>query len=721
MNHTDFFKKKELFFTFILFLCSFRVTSSWFTSGKMIAIGDEGLPFYNVQRTLDLYTSYFYNTGLGISGIFNIPRIPLYVFGSLLSKLGFLSWQIQSVLFFSLIFTALYSLSLLVKEILAPTKSEVCFITSLFYLFNIFTVSQVWARFALPLIFLWAYLPLFLLLFYKYLNTGKVTYLLFFLLSSVPFSVTYLIISPIVTLWLCAFILFLIIFLSSPYKIKLIYRAIFSLILWIGVNIWWIFPFLKIKDGASSTGINTAQNLSALLDVSSYFPNSEVFRLRQLYMLGPNSPYYDFYSLLLVQNISWIIFGVAIVGLASTFYRIIKNKDETYQRSGLLFFFIVFILGWFISKGSNPPFGAVFYQFIFEKIPILQIFRNPYEKFGVVFVLGYAAIFSVGLQFLKNKFILSQYLIVGIFIYLSCIFLVKPLWDGTLFQNTTYVQVPSYYESANDYINKNSVNDERIFELPYLVGSGIKYDWGYAGEQPSEFLFDHASVSRTVSNSLIDKFYEMLHKPEFFKESTNYTNILSIMNVKYIALHKDINTNKHDKNLVLANESQEGVNETRQIILNWKDITHDRDFEKIELFSIKSESIPGRVYLSDKSIQVANLEDAFKTFTSSMFTPLTDTVFVTQQNNSELPAAELQIPEYSINKISNSHYSLKIKKSQKPFILVLANNYSDSWIVRMNGQTAVNHFIVNGYANGWFIDEKGDYTIETKFVVWPWD
>jgi hypothetical protein len=720
IRYLRFFRNKIFIFKLLLFLSPCVILFNWFSSGNMLAIGEEGLPFYNLQRTLHLYSSYFYDTGLGVSSIFNIPRIPLYTFGYILQQIGLHSWHIQLIVLLVLMLVSLFSMNSFVKEVLETNNEELGFSASMFYLFNVYTLSQVWSRFILPLVFLWAYIPLFLLLFLRYLKTDERKYLYLFALSSIPFSVAYVIISPALTLWLCAGLLVFLFLFTSKKRIQLLSKSFIAFILWIVVNIWWIFPLVTLNDGATSSGINADQNLLALSDVSSYFPNTELLRLRQLYMLGPNSPNYNFYNSAIVGNVSWIIFAVVLFGIYYSLRQYIHTKNASNQ-NGLLFFFLLFILGWFISKGSNPPFGQEFYKFIFENISIFQIFRNPYEKFGIVFLFGYAVFFAFGIEWFKSKFLLLKHIVFTLFLLLSCVYLVKPMWASSLFKNTTYLEVPSYYELANKYINQNTNIDSRILHLPYLHGSGIKYDWNYAGEEPSEFLFDHASVSRTLSNSLIDEFYTRLHDPKFFKDNTNFPNILSVINVESIVLHKDLNTDVTDKNLVLTNLYDENVDDTRKIIISWKDVGQDKDLGQLELYSLHHDQSRSRVYLSDNLIQTSNIGNAFETFSDSSFTPFRDSLFVTSQNSLGYPSNSLEIPEHETQRISASQYEIKITDSTEPYILILSNNYSNAWTAKVESNSLTSHFIVNGFANGWLVDKKGDYTIEIKFKVWPWE
>lgn len=679
-------------------LASLILTIIWFKSG-MLATAEEGMPFYDLERSLRIYSSAFYDTGLGISGIFNIPRIPIFLILTFLNKLGFTALIIQASLFFFLILIPLIVFPKLVKEVMEKEQNVVGYIAAIFYLFNLFTLSQVLTRFVLSLIFLWSYLPLFLYLWIIFLKTKNIKYLIFLLISSLIYSYQFLIISPLVTLWICAFLYSCYLFLKTKDKGVLI-NALIACVIWLIFNSWWIYYFWQVKE-TSTTNLDSKQNLVSLLEVSNYFPNLEVMSLRQKYMFGQESPYFEFYKKENVKNLSLLALVIVIYGA----YTAIKKK--------YWYFLILLIIAWIIVKGANPPMGKQLYTFLFENISLWQVYRNPYEKFGSVFLMSYSTLFALGLVTFANKFRRVKYIVLFVAIITFCGYLVLPMWNGNLFKNTYYVKVPTYYHEANNYLKYLGSEEERILQLPFLRKSNIAYDWNYFGEEPSEFLFDMPSVSRTLSNPTYDAFYYKLGDPEFFYNNPDYSNLLAIMNVQYIILHKDI---------LLDRYFQEDENFTRRIIMDWKGVKHDKDFGKLEIYSLDNDKLSGRIYLSDNLLKVQDLSSAFSLITSSNFDSMRDSVFIEKQNvNAFTEHKDLRVPGYNVKKLAKTSYEVHIDNAREPFILILANNYSTLWKAEIDGSLLANHFVVNGFANGWIIDKTGNYTIDINYKVWPWD
>ena len=53
--------------------------------------------------------------------------------------------------------------------------------------------------------------------------------------------------------------------------------------------------------------------------------------------------------------------------------------------------------------------------------------------------------------------------------------------------------------------------------------------------------------------------------------------------------------------------------------------------------------------------------------------------------------------------------------------MVLNNTFDKLWRVKIDDQIINKHFIVNEFANGWVVERKGDYKIDVRLKVWPWD
>ena len=79
--------------------------------------------------------------------------------------------------------------------------------------------------------------------------------------------------------------------------------------------------------------------------------------------------------------------------------------------------------------------------------------------------------------------------------------------------------------------------------------------------------------------------------------------------------------------------------------------------------------------------------------------------------------AEFSLPELNSRQISQTHYRADVIGAVHPYVLKLNNSFNSNWELFLNGKEIGkdNHIIVNGFANGWIVNEKGDYTLDIKY------
>ena len=78
-----------------------------------------------------------------------------------------------------------------------------------------------------------------------------------------------------------------------------------------------------------------------------------------------------------------------------------------------------------------------------------------------------------------------------------------------------------------------------------------------------------------------------------------------------------------------------------------------------------------------------------------------------QTNNTSITYEEINPTQYTVH-----------VNSSKPFYLIFSEFYDNGWVATINGQQIPDqyHFTANGYANGWYINKTGTYTITLEFT-----
>jgi len=75
-------------------------------------------------------------------------------------------------------------------------------------------------------------------------------------------------------------------------------------------------------------------------------------------------------------------------------------------------------------------------------------------------------------------------------------------------------------------------------------------------------------------------------------------------------------------------------------------------------------------------------------------------------------------PEIVFKEINPTKYIIQVKEAKYPYLLVLSENFNRNWKLYLNGEPLVEnkHFIINGFANSWLIEEKGNYNLTVEYL-----
>lgn len=526
-------------FIILLLLIPLILTIIWFKNGLIIGGGEEGLPFYNSSKTFNLSTHVWieYETGASVLGW--LSKSPIIYLSFLSEKVGISSFFFQLILFYILMEIALLCVYLLTLTLLRSYKFNkvIAFVSAIFYLFNPYAISQVWGRGIYAQYFSFSLFPFALLLFSIGLKRKKYIYGILIALSSVILATAYGFITSVMVYWvlLSSYLIYVIFIDKQKFNIAFFGIKFFSFtfILWGLVNSWWLIPLLSSAKNVYSASISDpGENLGTLIGVSRNFTPDIIIRLLQRTFFFDPSAFSPIYSTFIFQLISFIPPFFVVVGLVNT----IKNS----QLENFRFFVLLFILGLVISLGANPPLGWLF-VWVFKNFPILQAFRNPFEKFGLVYVLGYVPLFALGLiSFLDSKKFKNS----GIFLVLilTCGVFAWPMWTGRVIAGPDKkigLAIPSYYSNFQKWLNSQEYN-YRLFMTPLWSGDGAFYQWNgggrYQGGDPMVFILDQPVISSSAQTPFIYDFVTSIRK---YMQRVDVTPALSLLRAKFLINRKD--------------------------------------------------------------------------------------------------------------------------------------------------------------------------------------
>ncbi len=651
--------KRKGFYTLILII-TLLILLSWFRDGKKFATAEEGAPFYDINISARLYGSTWSRSGFGFVNPMVLP-IGFWLNSILPVNNNF----IEEMNFAFLILSGFIGMFLLVSKMIS--NRLIAMTASIFYFFNLYTMTQVWQRSLYAGMFSWAYLPLYTFLFIRWMEHGGIKNLITLVLSTFFY------------IWLFVQIgyAFSLVAISATYvlikisrekevidKLNTALKSAFYAFIALMVNLWWIYPYLKLSKYFYNEVTTVNLSFESLKGVSTSFPFSQIVLLRQKFFFEssanpdlPNITYGTWYENFLPILLSLIILSVAFFGWWSWK----KNKYWS-------FLTLTAFIGIFISKGVNPPFGYHFFQWLFNNFSFSAALRNPYEKFGLVWLLPYSVFFGIGLfEISKRVHVKLRIIVVCLLLILTCGILVWPLWTRNAFADYSWVRFPEEYRELNEYLNKD-FDDVRILVLPMVPDHGARFTWGYRGSEPSEFIFDKVSISKNLLLKYYkDKYLELKNASEGIGD---LEDSLKETNTKYLAIRNDL-----DWEPIGA----KNPNAVEDILKNQPNIKFINKFGELSLY------------------EFINTGFGF------------------------IVAEGFNKPKLIYERLSPTKYMIKVTDSKNKYSLLFKETYNDNWILEENGNIIGNHYITYGYANAWDIDKTGDYTLELVFKVWPWE
>ncbi|HEX7042070.1 MAG TPA: hypothetical protein VF189_02380 [Patescibacteria group bacterium] len=448
-----------------------------------------------------------------------------------------------------MIFISLVSMYLLSREIFPKYGDGAWVLSSLFYLFNLYSLVNIWGRFLLNMMLFYSILPLLVWIFVLGIKKKNYGYSIIISALSAVFSYAFSTPTHVIIFWglILLFVLFYLffIFVDRKKRIFLIKYLFLSLLLWTLFNFWWLsqeiyFSFSGFFKSSVNLFFTSSGNQDALNSLSAILGKiaNLVLLKHGSYFIGDNQFAYkwtNFYSGPISVFLEWLF---TLTVLLMCVKRLRKNW--------VLFFIGLFTFAIFISKGNSPPLGEIF-NFLFNKFSFLQFFRNPFEKLGILMSFSMSLLVGVGcIEFanLLPKF--RKLTIIVYFIYIL-VFLGFPFWTGLVFTNDKppandpnigiQVQVPDYYKPASSWLAKN-MGLERFISFP-LGGEGIFYNWpkGYIGVEQAAVLFSNPSISNKVDFPYYSQIASSLEK--LFITHTDFYKVASVLNVKYLLLRPD--------------------------------------------------------------------------------------------------------------------------------------------------------------------------------------
>lgn len=527
----------------LIFLIPLILMLVWFRNGNILAFAEGGLLFENVEIHAQITKYAWAEQALGNSTGIVTASYPTYVVLNFIEKLGFQAYVVEAMFFYILFVTAGLGIYFFTKLLFSELPDKYILLTILFYWFNPFAMINIWHRFLYNYMVFYSFLPIVSYFFVKGINTRNYGYsfivailsgLFSYSLTSTPFNFL---------LWLVLMyfsIFYLITSNETTIRIFILNFFLISFGLYLGINSWWISQLISFIGTSNyettvSSFFNQNNNLATLDILSNKLGKlSDTLRLYHGdFFSNTEFGWVEIYRNPILMLLSYVF---PLTGLLSLYLR--RSKS-------VLLLILLFALGLFLTKGNSPPFGE-FFEFFFAKLPLLQIFRNPFEKFGFLLPLSLSPLIGYGLYLLIYKKFYEKWILILSFCLMT-VFYGFPFFSGSIFdigkdwkflRSFFEVKVPDYYQQMNEYLN-NDPSLFRIMMMP-LGDEGVTHQWekGYMGVEVSSTLFEKPSIS---FNTTIPYFYEMTKGIQLqFLTNARFNELANRLNIKYFIVRHDL-------------------------------------------------------------------------------------------------------------------------------------------------------------------------------------
>ena len=313
-------------------------------------------------------------------------------------------------------------------------------------------------------------------------------------------------------------------------------------------------------------------------------------------------PYIGTYANPILQT---LLFIPIILAFSALFF---KGK---YRKINLIFAATIVVLI-FLAKGLHPPLGDI-NLFVYNHLPGAFLFREPFLKLydflliPMALLIGFATtsvVQKIKISNLPYKKILCLLLV--LFLVSSFIISVFPLFKTDLLFGKTealpfssYVQIPTYWYQASDYINSISGNF-RVLQTPGDDFYQIPYIWGYYGSDAiASSLITKPVLQNSFGYASVNDMASLIYQEIDANESVAFVNTISLLNIKYIIQRNDVWWNYSGRTI----HSPEYM---KSFLSNTSGIKLVTSFGPLDIFEVSDNLSLPRVYTTNSQIFTDN-------------------------------------------------------------------------------------------------------------------
>ncbi len=549
------------------------------------------------------------------------------------------------------------------------------------------------------------------------------------------------------------FIIFIVLFLTAnrKFRLKQLKYLLSGTFVGILLNLPWIvMTYFFTKNIAYTQYFN---------NLSSYFLNiNKVNIFQTLVFFGPNLSSYSVGLLGIVD-----LYLILILSVLGSFL-FIKEKIRDLSSRFVLSILSSYIFMFFIALTVNKPFGKV-YVAILKEIPYLEIFRLPYTSLHYLFLFSISLLLGVSIGYLlnlfknridifnKNKYyvFIIVFIIILTLVYLYCFDYLPSanpiITTGNNHVFTLYYHLPSHVFNISTFIDKQ----QGLFSVAILpVTQGAEFTSKYVGPSVYTWLINNPIYTGGYSmsqaffpESTFEYYYYSGNYIDSYNTSDNFnkyyiSKALGVFGIKYIIVQGDaLNYVANCSICVITPFSYNSIN---YVLNNSNNIIFISKYNRSELY--QNNNFVPLVYGSNlKHINYTDLGQIFSFISNKTFNIQNTSLLtrnITIQNAYNFATGKITyntsvIRDIGFSSITNfsqpkitfvqntpTKVTAHISNATTPYYLVFRETYDPHWAAFYSNGTEVNqsdHIAVNGFANAWYMNKTGNYTVTLYYTL----
>ena len=447
------------------------------------------------------------------------------------------------------------------------------------------------------------------------------------------------------------------------------------------------------------------------------------------------------YNINIGNNLLLAVLGICFLILIILNIEQLMNKDYRLKHQlnyGFLFgLFVSFIFFIFLVTASNKPFGPIF-STIFMYIPQIRIFTVLHSY--TIFLFLFSSLIGLSIAYLTKKFITNKIILPSFLIAISILFVLylyffayMPIYGNLGFplKPVGIKSIPEHVALISNYVN-NKYGNFAVGTLPISADGAWQLDSWYFGENIySSFVTKHPTYTGGFSfyNNqfyfpISTKLYNLLGS-QFDTNITMYkfSKVFGVLGIKYVIIQGDTLKNA----TIFSKKSPRFNISTIYYNLNNSGMTFVKKISNSSIYE-NNYYLPLTYISNIENLGNASINTIFENMGNISFNMSNISFYSTHIDNfyndgntiNATPIANFSRPNLSFVDNNPTLVTVHVSNATTPYYLVFRETYDPHWVAFYSNGTEVNphdHIAVNGFANAWYMNKTGNYTITLYYTL----